>query len=419
MRSEADQTRRTTKIAKDTSSRGTSTTSTNWLGADFSNGYYLLMALVAVLCTFGLMMVLSSSSVDALRDYGSSWVFFKRQVLWLAVSVVVLVSVLRLDYRIWRKWGVLISLVSIALLVFVLVPGVGVSVSGARRWLGRGSFTMQPSEIAKFGILIFSADLLTRREKLLDDWRQTIVPVSAVFVVLAALIMLQPDMGTTMVVAFITAVLLFVGGVPVKYMARIAGVIAGLGVVAAIAEPYRRARLTSFLHPFNDASGSGYQVAQSLIGIGTGGITGVGLGASRSKWGFLPNAHTDFIFAIIAEELGLIGAVVTVGFFIAFAVLGVRAATRAPDRFGMLLASGITAWVVFQAFLNIGAVIGILPVTGVPLPFLSQGGSSLVLLMAATGVLLNIARQGEGGQRPARKVAPKTKGAGRILRHSH
>jgi cell division protein FtsW len=180
-----------------------------------------------------------------------------------------------------------------------------------------------------------------------------------------------------------------------KFMIKAAGVIVALATMLAIVEPYRRARLLSFTHPFNDANGGGYQVVQSIIGIGSGGLTGVGLGASKSKWGFLPNAHTDFIYAIIAEELGLVGALAVLGLFIAFASIGVRTATRAPDQFGVLLASGITAWVVFQAFLNIGAVVGVLPVTGVPLPFLSQGGSSLIVLMGAAGILANIARQGE------------------------
>lgn len=397
------------KASKASKSKKRNSNTEEWLGANLSNGYFLLLALVVVLSVFGLMMVLSSSSVDALRTYGSSWVFFKKQLIWLAVSCVVLYTTLRVDYQSWRKWGVPIVALSMGLLFLVLVPGIGVVVSGARRWVGPGPLRMQPSEIAKLGILIFSCDLLTRRHKQLHDWRASLLPVGIIFGAYAILIMAEPDMGTTMVVGFITVVVLFVGGAPMKYLAKAGAVVVALGTILAIAEPYRRARLTSFLHPFNDASGRGYQAAQSLIGIGSGGIFGVGLGASRAKWGFLPNAHTDFIFAIIAEELGLIGALMTVGLFIGFAALGIRAATRAPDRFGMLLASGITAWVVFQAFLNIGAVIAILPVTGVPLPFLSQGGSSLVVLMAATGVLLNIARQGEEGRRRGKGVPSPTR----------
>lgn len=371
--------------------------------ASTTSGHFLLLFLVGVFCAFGLMMVLSSSSVDSLRIYGSSWVFFKRQVVWLVLGTVALYVMLRIDYQFWRKWRMPLLVGSAALLVIVLIPGVGVKVSGSRRWLGVGVLNMQPSELAKFAMLVFSSDLLARRQHLVGDWRVALAPVGAVFCVFALLIMLEPDMGTTMVFGVITVAVLFVGGIPMKFLGKAGAGVVGAAVVLAIVEPYRRARLFSFLHPFADASGGGYQVVQSIIGIGSGGLTGVGLGASKSKWGFLPNAHTDFIFAIIAEELGLVGAVVVVGLFVAFAFVGIRAATRAPDQFGVLLASGITAWVVFQAFLNLGAVIGVLPVTGVPLPFLSQGGSSLVVLMAATGILANIAKQGEVA--PSRRKA--------------
>ena len=369
--------------------------------ASATSGYFVLLFLMGVFCAFGLMMVLSSSSVDSLRIYGSSWVFFKRQVIWIILGAIALYSTLRIDYQFWRKWRMPLLAVSAGLLFIVLIPGIGIKVSGSRRWLGMGALNMQPSELAKFAMLVFAADLLARRQHLLSDWRVGLAPVGAVFLGFAFLIMLEPDMGTTMVMGAVTVSVLFVSGIPLKYLAR-----GGAGVVAAatflaIVEPYRRARLLSFTHPFDDAAGGGYQVVQSIIGIGSGGLTGVGLGASKSKWGFLPNAHTDFIFAIIAEELGLIGAVVVVGMFIAFACVGIRTATRAPDQFGALLAAGITSWVVFQAFLNLGAVIGVLPVTGVPLPFLSQGGSSLVVLMAATGILANVAKQGE--MAPSRK----------------
>jgi cell division protein FtsW len=374
-----------------------------------TSGHFVLLFLMGVFCAFGLMMVLSSSSVDSLRIYGSSWVFFKRQVMWIVLGSIALYTTLRIDYQFWRKWRMPLLLGSAALLFIVLIPGIGIKVSGSRRWLGIGSLNMQPSELAKFAVLVFTADLLARRQHLVGDWRAGLAPVGAVFGAFALLIMLEPDMGTTMCLGAIVVAVLFVGGIPMKYLVRAGAGVVALATVLAIVEPYRRARLMSFTHPFDDAAGGGYQVVQSIIGIGSGGITGVGLGASTAKWGFLPNAHTDFIFAIIAEELGLIGAVVVVGLFIAFACIGIRTATRAPDQFGVLLASGITAWVVFQAFLNLGAVIGVLPVTGVPLPFLSQGGSSLVVLMAATGILANIAKQGELA--PAkRRSTHKTKG---------
>jgi cell division protein FtsW len=214
------------------------------------------------------------------------------------------------------------------------------------------------------------------------------------------LILLQPDMGTAMVALLVVFTVLFVGGVPLSRMALLGLVTAFASVLVGMAESYRRARIFAFLNPWEDPTNTGYQIAQSLVALGSGHFTGVGLGASRAKWGFLPNAHTDFIFAIIGEELGLLGTIPVVALFGAFGVFGVRAALRAPDRFGMLLAAGVTVWVVGQAIVNIGAVIGILPVTGVPLPFVSFGGSSLFVTMVAVGMLANVARQ--GARRPVR-----------------
>ena len=242
---------------------------------------------------------------------------------------------------------------------------------------------------------MLAAALLSQRAEKMHDTRLTLRPVVLVFIGLATLVMLQPDMGTTMVLATITVATCFVAGAPLWPLGKVAGVGAALAFVAARLEPYRWARMNSFRDPFADAGDTGYQLAQSLVGLGSGGLTGLGLGASRAKWGFLPNAHTDFIFAIIGEEFGLLGSLLIVALFVAFTVFGIRIALRAPDRFGTLLAAGITAWVAGQAFMNLGVVVGLLPVTGVPLPFVSFGGSALVVTMAATGVLLNIAKQPE------------------------
>ena len=359
-----------------------------------STGYLLLMAVVTVLCVIGLVMVLSSSSVDALRNYGSAWLFFNRQLLWLTVGTAALVFTSRVDYRTWRRFRVPLLAGCMGLLVLVLVPGVGIAVSGSSRWLGVGSWRIQPSELCKLAVLLFIADLLARRADRIDDTRETLRPALMAFGAVAMLVMLQPDMGTTLVLGCIVMGLLFVAGTPVRHMAGLTATAVVASFVLGMAEPYRRARMMSFLDPWADADNTGYQVAQSIVGLADGGLTGVGVGASRAKWGFLPNAHTDFIFTIIGEEMGLIGSLLVIGLFVAFAFLGVRAAVRAPDRFGTLIAAGVTAWVGGQAFINIGAVIGMLPVTGVPLPFVSFGGSSLVICMAAVGLLLNVARQG-------------------------
>ena len=355
-------------------------------------GYALLLAVVGVLMVVGLVMVLSASSVTSVRQYGSTWSVFLKQVLWVAVGVGALVVTQRVDHRRWRVLTGPLLVLAAVLLLLVLIPGVGVRVYGSSRWLGFGPFRIQPSELAKLALLLYAADLLGRRADRMDDVRFTLRPVLVVTSVFVALVMLQPDMGTTMVICAIALAVLFVAGTPLVPLAAVAVAGTGASLVLAMGEGYRRARLLAFLDPSADPSNTGYHTLQSLNALGEGGIGGVGLGAGRAKYGFLPNAHTDFIFAVLGEEAGLIGAILVVALFCAFAVLGVRTAVRAPDRFGMLLAAGVTAWVCGQAFVNIGAVIGLLPVTGVPLPFVSAGGSSMVVTMAGVGMLLNVAR---------------------------
>jgi cell division protein FtsW len=357
--------------------------------------YYTLLSTIVVLNLVGLVMILSSSSVEALANYGSSWLFFKRQLAWTILGLGGLIVTARIDYRGLRRLMTPLLMVSSGLLVLVLVPGVGVAVNGSTRWLGTGSVRFQPSELAKLALLVYCADVLTRRAASVGDWRMVLRPVALMFCFFGGLVMLQPDMGTTIVLAMLTGAILFVGGVRLRHLAVVGLASILAGTVLAIVEPYRRARLLSFVDPFAHAQAGGYQVAQSLIALGSGGWTGVGLGAGRAKWLFLPNAHTDFIFAIIGEELGLVGCALVLFLFGALAVQGVRTALRAPDRFGALLAAGITGWIVGQALVNIGTVTGMLPVTGVPLPFVSFGGSALLFTMCATGVLLNVARQGQ------------------------
>ncbi|MEX2294237.1 MAG: putative lipid II flippase FtsW [Acidimicrobiales bacterium] len=368
-----------------------------------------LLGVITTLNLLGMVMVLSASSVSALDTYGSAWTIATRQLGWLVAGVGACALLTRIDYHRWRRGAVPIVAVSVVLLALVLVPGVGRNVNGASRWLGYGPFSLQPSEFAKLAVLVFAADLLARRATWMHDLRLTLMPVTIVFVGIAGLVMLQPNLGTTLVLGSIVLSVLFVAGTPVLPLAGIGALGGLLATVLALIEPYRRARVLAFLDPWKDYQDSGYQTIQSLVGIASGGITGIGLGQSRAKWGFLPYAHTDFIFAIIGEELGLVGALVVVGLFVALCLLGARAAQLAPDRFGMLLAAGVTAWFGVQAFINIGAVIGILPITGVPLPFVSYGGSSLVFSMAGAGLLLNVARQARlpdaTSRRPARVAA--------------
>jgi cell division protein FtsW len=355
--------------------------------------YYLMTSITAILLGFGLVMILSASSVSSYTQYGSSFMFFQRQVMWAVIGVAAMFVASRIDYHRWRGLGWIVLLATIGGLVLVLHPSFGTRVGGSSRWLGFGSLRIQPSEIAKLALLLVAADVVVRKNGRMTTLREVILPLGVLVAIVAGLIMLQPDLGTTLIVAAIVFVVIFVGGLPLP-------LIAGLGVVGflgaggmALAEGYRRARIFAFLNPFADPLNSGYQAVQSLIALGSGGFFGVGLGASRQKWLYVPNAHTDFIFAILGEELGLIGTMMVIGLFVGFAYIGVRTARRAPDAFGRLVAIGVTTWIVGQAIVNMGAVTGLLPITGVPLPLVSFGGSALVVSLIGIGILANIARQ--------------------------
>jgi cell division protein FtsW len=369
-------------------------------GATGPRLFWALAFLVAVFNLLGLVMVMSASSVVALDEYGSSWYFVSRQAAWAAVGTVALVVLAKLDYHRWRRYSGAFVLVALALLAVVLPIGTGTN--GATRWIGVGPLTFQPSELAKLALLVWVADLLARRAAYMHNPRATLRPVIVVLAAMATLVMLEPNLGTTIVLAAIALTLCYVGGAPLGPLARWATFGIGAATALALAAPYRRARVLAFLDPWADPMDKGYQNIQSMVGLAEGGFWGKGLGAGTAKWGFLPLAHSDFIFAVIGEELGLVGAVAVVGLFVLLAVVGIRIALHAPDRFGLLLAVGITSWFCVQAFVNIGAVIGILPITGVPLPFISAGGSSLVFGMAAAGLLLSVARQASDAPKASR-----------------
>lgn len=354
--------------------------------------FWWLLGVLAVLNIVGLVMVLSASSVVSLQETGSSWSYFTKQAEWMVLGVIAAVCLVHLRLDELRRFSLLSLGVCCVGLVAVHVPGLGVTANGATRWIAVGPVQIQPSEITKFALLVFAADWLARNHRHLSVERISVRPVMLALGVVAALVMAQPNLGTTIVIATIVFAILYAAGVPRRPL-----VIWGLGgaaaaVALALGSSYRRARVLSFLDPWADPQRNGYQLIQSRVGLASGGVFGVGLGASRAKWGFLPFAHTDFIFSIIGEELGLVGAAVVVGLFIAFGVLGIRAAMHADTRFHASIAVGVTTWIVVQAFVNIGAVIGILPITGVPLPFISYGGTSLLVTLAAAGMLLNVAR---------------------------
>ena len=274
-----------------------------------------------------------------------------------------------------------------------MVPGVGITANGATRWLGVGPITIQPSELAKLALALFAADLIARRGHLVQDNRAVLMPVMIVALFVGGLVLMQPSQGTATIIVAVAMILLYLGGVSVWSLGSVTVGLCSAFAALALYSPYRRARLASWADPFSDPENGGYQTIQSLVGIASGGVDGVGLGSGRAKWGFLPFAHTDFIFSVVAEELGFIGGLTLILFYVGLVLFGMRVAFAAPDRLGMLLAGGITTAIAMQAFINIGAAVNVLPISGVTLPFVSMGGSSLMVNLAAMGVVLNVARQ--------------------------
>ena len=292
-----------------------------------------------------------------------------------------------------RKLRFALPLVAFALLIVVFVPGIGQYSGGSSRWVGIGPIQIQPSELMKLAVVVFAADLLARRAKRSDQWNAVVRPLLVFMVLAAVLIIKQPDLGTAIVIGCITFSMLFAAGVRLPTLVASAVTVFAIGAFLALSATYRRDRLLSFINPFAHASTTGYQVVQSLATLGLGGVTGSGVGGSVTPWGYLPNAHTDFVFAVIAGNLGLVGALIVLGGFAAFGWAGFRIAARETDPFARLVAVGITCWVLAQAVINVGGVVDALPVTGIPLPFISYGGSSLVLVLVGVGVLFGIGRR--------------------------
>ncbi|MCA1710101.1 MAG: putative lipid II flippase FtsW [Actinobacteria bacterium] len=360
--------------------------------------YYLVLASTGALLALGLVMVFSASSVRAYATYDKSYAIALKQAIFMAVGLPCMWAASRLPIRVWRMLGYPMLLAALTGLVLVLVPGIGRGVDGATRWIPLpGGFNIQPSELGKLSLALWGADLLVRKKKLLGDWKHLFVPLVPVACLVCLLVMLEPDMGTTLATISVVVALLWVVGTPLRYFAVFLGTLVSLATVLAIAEPYRMARLTAFLHPFEDAQGAGYQAVQGLYALSSGGWFGLGLGASREKWaGGLPNAHTDFVFAIIGEELGLLGTLSVLVLFGTLTYAGVRIAKRSTDPFARLAASAVTAWLAAQSLINIGAVVGMVPITGIPLPLVSFGGSALIPTLVAIGMLLSFARNEPG-----------------------
>jgi cell division protein FtsW len=379
-----------------------------------------LLALVTLgLVAFGLVMVYSATSASAALGDGDPMSYLKRQAIYALIGVVAMTALARFDYHRLRYLAAPLLLTALGLCAAVLV--VAPEINGARRWFLLGPASFQPSELAKLALCLFAALYLARRPAP-QTFGQLLRPLGLVTAAFCGLILLEPDLGTTISLCAMVLAILLVAAVPVRLLAVAAILAAGVGMIAIWAEPYRRARVFSFLDPWSDAQGSGFQIVQAMIGIGSGGITGEGLGEGVQKVLYLPEAHTDMIFAVVGEELGLVGSALVICAFAAFAFAGFRIAMRCRDPFGKLLAAGLTALVCAQATINLAAVLGIAPLTGIPLPFVSYGGSSLVVLLAGVGILLNIAVNGEvvtarvrdSGRRNGRSRPSRARGRGGV-----
>ena len=362
--------------------------------------YQLVLGVCSILLGLGLIMVLSASSVFALTTTGDSFYIFKRQLLFavLGVSGAFVAANIKIDFL--RKLVYPFLFVTVGLILATFIPGVGIEVQGNRNWLPLfGSFQLQPSEFAKLAMVLWAADLFARKEKLLHQPRHLVLPMIPVTGALAMLVVGQHDLGTALVLFAVIVGMLWVVGLPGKYMGGVGLTISAILLFFVAASPHRVIRMLSFTNPMANADSAGFQSVHGLMALATGGFWGVGLGGSRQKWGTLPEAHTDFILAVIGEELGLVGTFVVIILFGLLAFSGVRIATRAKDPFIRYAAAGITIWLLVQAVINIGMVLGLLPVIGIPLPLISYGGSSLLVTLVGLGLLVNFAKTEPGAKR--------------------
>jgi len=353
----------------------------------------LLFAAVAALVGIGLVMIFSASSATAYSEHHDVTYYAKRQFVWLAVGLACAYVAYRIPYHKLKRAAPYLLLGSILTLVLVLVPHVGFVVNGARRWLGVSALSFQPSEFAKLALVIYLAAKLSNYGDRIRSLGSGLFPLCIPVVITSVLVLKEPDMGTASLLVMIAFAMFFAAGARIAHLVGIALATLPPVVAVVLASPYQRARIFAFLNPWRDAQNTGFHIVQSLLALGSGGLFGVGLGASRAKFFYLPEQYTDFIFSILGEELGLIGALAVVGLFVLFAYRAIKVAMAAPDRFGFYLSLGCAATIVIQAFINIGVVTSSWPVTGVPLPFISFGGSSLIVNLVAVAFILNVGRQ--------------------------
>ncbi len=351
-----------------------------------------ILLVTYALATIGLIIVFSASGVMAETRYGDSTFFLKRQSLWLLLGMVALHVVSLWDYDRWRMLTPFVLVLTLVLLILVLIPVLGTQVNGARRWFRVAWVSVQPGELAKLSIVLYLASFLVRKEQDMVCFSRGVLPPVLVVGVLAGLVLLEPDMGTSVVMSILLLGMLFVGGARLPCLVGLAGSLLGLAYLLIMQSGYRRRRLLNFLDPWQDPTDSGFQLTQSFVALGNGGFFGVGLGHGRQKLFFLPEAHSDFVLALVGEELGFVGTGLLISLFVVLIVRGFHVAGRAPDAFGRYLASGVTLLVGVQVVINMGVVSGLLPTKGLTLPLVSYGGSSLVVTLVALGILLSVSR---------------------------
>ena len=350
----------------------------------------ILLISVIILSLFGLLMIYSSSSIWATYKYNDPYKYLKSQAIFLILGYFIIFITSKVDYHLYKKYSNHILIISIILLILVLIPGIGTIRNGSRSWFGIGSFGIQPSEFAKLGLIIFTSKYLTRNK--IKYIKSSVLPILLIVLLIFGLIMLQPDFGTGVIIVITIVALLFVSGVNMSFFIKI-GLLGLIGVVIlVIIAPYRLERITSFLNPWKDPLGSGFQIIQSMYAIGPGGLLGMGLGNSIQKHFYLPEPQTDFIFSIISEELGFAGILIVTTLFITIIYRSITISIKQEDNFAKYLSFGITFSLAFQTLLNLMVVVGLIPVTGVTLPFLSYGGSSLLISLVSIGIVLNISK---------------------------
>jgi cell division protein FtsW len=355
------------------------------------NRIYLTLTVCCLIC-IGIIMIYSSSCVYAMQELGDSAYFLKRHLIFLCLGFIFTLAIMSIDYRDLQKYAKPLLIISIILLILVLIPGIGKKASGAQRWFRLGPINFQPAELVKLAMIIYVADFLSRKQKVITDFKQSFLPLMLVMGFVCLLVVKQPDLGTTVEIAAVTLVMMFIAGSRMSHLGLIALAAVPVIIYLVTSASYRMARIMAFLDPWQDAQGIGFQLTQSQIAIGSGGLFGVGLGKSQQKLFYLPAAHTDFIYSIIGEEFGLRGTLFIIILFGIFLWQGTRIAVRTTNTFGYYLCIGILVMLGMQAVVNIGVSMGALPTKGLPLPFISYGGSALIFHMAAIGLLLNVSR---------------------------